>query len=250
MEKHTVAELKDLCRSRGLKVGGTKRDLLARLAGEDGTSNPMTSSGVDAGAPPPPAKRARTTAASKPLTGQPTTRTMGKWLDAAGMPEGSWNKCAALAIARGHLRWNGTAAELDQPAVRADGSLLECRAYDPGMQCEHKWNTTLRSLLQQTDYPGLDYEDGQESATIHCPQPDCETTIYLSFMCEGRFEPDSGKFHNHCTKCKGLGKCIGDYRESHCSTCNKHFFEGLSGFGCPRCNPDDDSDGGGGGLFW
>jgi hypothetical protein len=34
-----------------------------------------------------------------------------------------------------------------------------------GMQCEHKWNMTLRL---QIDYPGLDYKDSQESATIHC----------------------------------------------------------------------------------
>ena len=32
---------------------------------------------------------------------------------------------------------------------------------------------------------------------------------------------DSGKFHNHCTECPDLGKCIGDYREAHCERCGK-----------------------------
>jgi carboxyl-terminal PDZ ligand of neuronal nitric oxide synthase protein len=61
-------------------------------------------------------------------------------------------------------------------------------------------------------------------------------------MCEGHFQEDTGKFSQHCTDCKGLGKCIGDYREAHCEYCNKHYFAGLSGFPC-SCQENGDGDG-------
>ena len=51
-------------------------------------------------------------------------------------------------------------------------------------------------------------------------------------MCNGGFEVTTGKFHNHCTECVGLGKCLGDFREMHCDECHGHFFTGLSGFPC------------------
>lgn len=67
-------------------------------------------------------------------------------------------------------------------------------------------------------------------------------------MCEGVFTEDCGKFSQHCQECKGLGKCIGDYREAHCFDCNKHYFTGMSGFPCP-CRENRRGRGGFGGVF-
>lgn len=59
--------------------------------------------------------------------------------------------------------------------------------------------------------------------------------MYLTGLCEGNPDLDSGKFHNHCIECDDFGVCIHDYRESHCTHCGEHYFEGLSGFSCPHC---------------
>jgi hypothetical protein len=69
---------------------------------------------------------------------------------------------------------------------------------------------SIRDLLEQTDYPGTDYEDGGGSAGVFCPR--CKEGMYYSRACmipikKGRM--DCGKFHNHCTRCPGLGVCIG-----------------------------------------
>lgn len=236
MEKHTVAELKDMCRSRGLKVSGNKRELIDRLAAGEGA--PSGAAPGEGAAQEPPAKRAR---AGGGGSGRLTAKNIGSKLEAVGIP--AFSRCASSAICKGFLRWNGMQEELDQPAVRANGSLLQVSGKEYS-DCEHTWNPTLRSLLEQTDYPGTDYEDGMESATVQCPQEGCEGRLYVTAMCMGQFREDSGKFHNHCTDCKGLGKCIGDYREAHCSTCGKHYFAGVAGgFGCPRCDSDEDEGG-------
>jgi len=57
--------------------------------------------------------------------------------------------------------------------------------------------------------------------------------MYVTGICSGRPNFDSGKFHNHCTRCPDFGQCIGDYREAHCGRCGGHYFAGLSGFKCP-----------------
>ena len=57
--------------------------------------------------------------------------------------------------------------------------------------------------------------------------------MYVTGICGGRPNFDSGKFHNHCTRCPDFGQCIGDYREAHCGRCGGHYFAGLSGFKCP-----------------
>jgi len=224
----TVAQLKDLCRARGLKVSGIKAELIERLRiGADGGGG----GGGDA--------------TSSPTIGRTVKRTattVKKMLEAAGLT--SYSRCAASAIARGHLRWSGAKEELDQQALMGNGSPLEVTP-SRSECCGHILKPTLRDLLKQPDYAGLDYEDGLYNATVKCREDDCGGRIYLTRMCEGAFEPDSGKFHNHCTRCPGLGKCIGDYREEHCDNCGKHYFAGLSGFPC-SCQEggeyDDDFD--------
>ena len=141
--------------------------------------------------------------------------------------EGKGN-CARAAIYRGFIKLTGDKSDLDQ--VVYSGILPNC---------PHNCSATLRDLLEQPDYAGLDYEDGCENAVVFCDEEessgrgDCDTgRTYVTGICSGNPEFDSGKFHNHCNACKNFGKCIGDYREAHCSRCGKHYFAGLSGFKC------------------
>jgi len=137
--------------------------------------------------------------------------------------------CARAAIYKGFIKLTGDVSDLDQ--VLLSGELY----------CGHQCTVTLRSLLRQPDYAGLDYEDGLQEATVFCDlnteannYEECyEGRTYVTSMCEGNPTFDSGKFHNHCVDCKNFGKCIGDYREVHCGMCGKHYFSGLSGFPCP-----------------
>ena len=87
-------------------------------------------------------------------------------------------------------------------------------------------------MLDQPTYGGGDYEDGGIEGAVQCE--DC-CGMYVTGLCEGRAQFDSGKFHNHCTQCPDFGICIGDYREAHCEDCGKHWFAGMSGFACSHC---------------
>ena len=135
--------------------------------------------------------------------------------------------CARAAIYKGHIKLTGDKSDLDQ--VVFSGNLPECG---------HNCSATLRDLLEQPDYAGMDYEDGQQEAVVFCDEEEskggnCDTgRTYVTQICSGKPEFDSGKFHNHCNVCKNFGKCIGDYREAHCKKCGKHYFAGNSGFKC------------------
>lgn len=84
-------------------------------------------------------------------------------------------------------------------------------------------------MLYQSTYGG-DYEDGGEGGAVQCE--DC-CGMYVTGLCSSRPDFDSGKSHNHCTRCPDFGQCIGDYREAHCGRCGEHYFAGLQGFKCP-----------------
>ena len=137
--------------------------------------------------------------------------------------------CARAAIYRGSIKLTGSQSDLDQ--VILSGTL----------ECGHSCNATLRDLLKQPDYAGMDYEDGLQEATVVCDEYDeneCEDgRTYVTHICSGNPSFDSGKFHNHCTTCKNYGMCIGDYREAHCDRCGRHYFAGSGGqfkCGCRR----------------
>ena len=87
----------------------------------------------------------------------------------------------------------------------------------------------------------MDYDDGAEKGALQCDE--CGIGAYVTGMCESsHLQQDSGKFHNHCTECKGLGKCIGDYREVHCHSCGKHYFGGfITSNACPCQDGGHDS---------
>jgi len=116
----------------------------------------------------------------------------------------------------------------------------------PEYICNHKVTVKLRDVLNQIDYAGTDYEDGQSSASVFCDKyseddtKDGETCsegrIYVTNICSGKPRLDCGKFHNHCTDCKNFGKCIYDYRNTHCWKCGHHYFGGfIHSFPCNFC---------------
>jgi len=160
-------------------------------------------------------------------------------LSAIGIDFGQYDHighCARAAIYKGFIKLTGDVSDLDQVLMSGE------------LDCGHQCTVTLRNLLRQPDYAGLDYEDGLENATIFCDQnteandyEECyEGRTYVTRMCNGNPTFDSGKFHNHCVDCKNFGKCIGDYREAHCGMCGKHYFRGMSGFPC-SCEEENEA---------
>ena len=125
--------------------------------------------------------------------------------------------------------------------------------------CGKTLKATVGKLLFQDDYAGMDYEDGGEDAPIKCrgggdddkdedddddddddEDNDNDDNVccgnYVTNMCYGSPQFDSGKFHNHCVRCEKFGTCIGDYREQHCDVCGTHYFAGSAGgFPCNGC---------------
>lgn len=183
----TVAELKDMCRERGLRVTGNKNELLERL------SSGVNDNNNDASTSQPAAKKAKTNTTTKYTAGN-----IGKRLEDAGC---QWEShCAAKAIVKGYLRWTGTKEEFDQPAMvmmKGHTDFTPLLASDPAGECKHKWTPTLRQLLSQPDYAGLDYEDGLENATVFCGEckdkEESEGRCYVTRMCQGDFSSNCGK---------------------------------------------------------
>jgi hypothetical protein len=209
----TVKELKELCRSRGLKVSGNKTQLIQRLVTGEGAAKRSSSGG---------------SSSKSTGTGRTTPQGVDKRLTAVGIKPEKVSKCLKKGIQLGYVSWAG------------DDPLSNVVCTEKCEHCNEVVSATVRDVLYQSDYGG-DYEDGSDNASFQCPK--CEAKHYVTSICRGKPEFDSGKFHNHCTQCKGFGTCIGDYREAHCDRCGKHYFSGLSGFGCPRCDRSDgDSD--------
>ena len=202
-----------MCLARGLKVTGNKSELAWRLANPTAPGAKRGGSGLRGG-------RAgggggRRTQLSR----------VHKQLEEAGFadPEEA-SCCAKAAIKAGHL---SLSEGLD--AVIFTGECPECECDVP---------VTLREVLWQPDC-GDDYEDGSEGGALKCKNENCCGALYVTGMCTGKLQTDCGKFHHHCRhpKCKGgFGMCIHDYRNAHCDGCNKHYFCGLSGFGCTNCS--------------
>eukprot|EP00485_Elphidium_margaritaceum_P000913 CAMPEP_0202692966 /NCGR_PEP_ID=MMETSP1385-20130828/7207_1 /ASSEMBLY_ACC=CAM_ASM_000861 /TAXON_ID=933848 /ORGANISM="Elphidium margaritaceum" /LENGTH=285 /DNA_ID=CAMNT_0049348579 /DNA_START=21 /DNA_END=878 /DNA_ORIENTATION=+ len=218
LQKKKVPELKELCRKRGLKVGGNKATLITRLLDPELTA---TKNG---------------TSSSKKTSKRRSVKMVHDMLRDAGVedPE-SVNPCLKKGIQKGFF------------TIDADGGLDQIIFRGGCLCCSKKYDVSIRDVLYQSVYGGNDYEDGGEGGAIQCE--DC-CGLYVTRLCEGRPGFDCGKFHNHCTECPGFGQCIGDYREAHCERCNKHYFQGLSGFACENCKRkglisgdyDDDDD--------
>eukprot|EP01084_Bolivina_argentea_P181024 312694_1 len=198
-KSYTVKQLKELCRKNNLKVGGNKTKLIERL------SNP-------------------TNITSKAKGGKRlSVQKVHKMLSEQGIknPE-SVSKCLKRGIQKGYV--------IIDSSEGLNKILLESEC----ICCSKTHIVLIKDILYQSDYAGLDYEDGGEGAEIQCE--DC-CGLYVTNICEGKPNFDSGKFHNHCKQCPDMGKCIYDYRNTHCYGCGDHYFCGSSGrFGCHNCD--------------
>jgi len=143
------------------------------------------------------------------------------------------SKCVRAAIQKGYIELKGEdKKELDQVIYKGH--------FPDWNGCGHAVRVKLREVLYQLDYAGIDMLD---YATVTCKRPRCKDErkvwsdvglMYLTDICTGNPSPDEGKSHNHCDKCPGFGVCIGDYRDTHCDSCNGHYFAGrIDGYDCP-----------------
>lgn len=138
------------------------------------------------------------------------------------------SQCLRAAVLRGHYK-------LDD-SVTPDTVLYESGCY----LCSKPLSITWGQAAEQSDYAGLDYEDGGQEAEVKCSE--CDNGNYITALCKGDPSFDSGKFHNHCSECPNFGICIHDYREQHCDNCGEHYFAGLSGFACQNCGGGGKAD--------
>eukprot|EP01083_Nonionella_stella_P177770 625813_1 len=220
--KYAIPMLKMFCKQQGLRVGGKRADLLARLKNPEAERT---------------ASRAKRRRSSTAGTKRLSTQAVHKRLAELGVdrPE-HVSRCLKRGIQRGFI-------SLDDPEG-GSSALDKVVVNDSCDNCGESMAVTVRDLLEQSDY-GDDYEDGSDGASAVCPSEDCGSKWYFTRLCEGKPDRSDGKFHNHCSRCPGFGQCIGDYRMTHCGRCNKHYFAGLSGFACDNC---ERRRGGGGGY--
>eukprot|EP01102_Stenamoeba_stenopodia_P004325 TRINITY_DN14643_c0_g1_i1.p1 TRINITY_DN14643_c0_g1~~TRINITY_DN14643_c0_g1_i1.p1 ORF type:complete len:288 (-),score=67.34 TRINITY_DN14643_c0_g1_i1:172-1035(-) len=221
----TVDQLKKKCSEKGLPVGGTKKALIERLTAGASSSTPSTSttSSTTTTSSSSSSKKKTTRAKRKDFT----TDEVNQMLRDAGIDDpDSVSRCVKRAILKSYIRINGPDS-LDKTLMKA-----------PCPDCQKEVTVTIREVLYQDDYAGTDYEEGGEDASVKCPSGKC-SGIYVTGICTGKPEFDSGKFHNHCEKCPDFGVCIGDYREAHCDLCGNHYFQGLSGLSCDNCYDSD-----------
>ena len=129
--------------------------------------------------------------------------------------------CLKRAWLLGHQPLPTSAADLDRVLTTT-----QCT------ECLKDLTCTVRGALGQSDYGG-DCSCGADGASV-CD--DCECGVYVTGLCEGRVDIDSGKFHNHCVDCPEFGVCCGDYRTRHCEVCGNHYYSGGGGgFPCSSC---------------
>ena len=121
------------------------------------------------------------------------------------------NKCLKAGVLKGFVPLT------EEGSLDLDHVLLKSGC----MCCSKELTCTIRDALYQIEYGGNEYEDGGEHAAIKCTNEEefdgdgCGGN-FITGLCNGQPQFDSGKFHNHCGKCPNFGHCIGDYR-SHCS---------------------------------
>ena len=194
LESLTCKDLRGMCAARGLIKSGVKAELISRLR------NPVGH-----------------IATKQHLS----TKDVDSLLAAAGVADPKQvSKCLKRGIQKKYISFD------------SENPLKEVVISSSCFECDEDVTVTVEDLLYQPDYAGCDYEMGGEEATVRCSNEEC-SGLYVTRICEGCPEFDSGKFHNHCTECKGFGQCIGDYREAHCKRCGGHYFAGCQGFPCP-----------------
>jgi len=108
------------------------------------------------------------------------------------------------------------------------------------LRCSKSLSCTIRDALYQPDCGGNDYGHCDDGA-FQCDKDECDgVRWYVTRMCTGTPQISTGKYHNHCNECDGMGECQGDSRNAHCYQCGEHYFAGSYGrFWCERCYPEN-----------
>ena len=185
--KKTIAEMRKMCADVNLPKTGTKEQLIARL--------------ID------PAAHQKKSGGRKGENTLEMERVNQLFKDAGKDPK-KINKCLKAGVLNGHVPLT------EEGTIDLDKVLLKSGC----MCCSKELTCTIRDALYQITYGGNEYEDGGEHAAIKCTNEEegdgdgCGGN-FITGLCNGQFEFDCGKFHNHCTKCVNFGHCIGDYRE-------------------------------------
>ena len=78
--------------------------------------------------------------------------------------------------------------------------------------CNTLMSCTIRDVLEQPLNGAADYCDDGGLGAAKCPSARCGQGHYVTYLCLGKAQFDSGKFYNHCTDCPEFGTCVGDLR--------------------------------------
>eukprot|EP01138_Halocafeteria_seosinensis_P011736 gb/GECG01011994.1/.p1 GENE.gb/GECG01011994.1/~~gb/GECG01011994.1/.p1 ORF type:complete len:394 (+),score=53.23 gb/GECG01011994.1/:1-1182(+) len=173
----TYDQLKGYCSDLGIPRGGYKPQLTGRLKNEVLIETMLATGGG----------KKRTTEGTKKFI-----------KETFGANPNKCSQCFLAAVCKGFV-------DLD---VESPSEVVVARTIS--LCCSKEITVRVKDILYQIDKPGSDYEDGGRSASVFCPE--CKAGVYITHMCDGQFEPDCGKFHNHCKKCKGQTNGFGECR--------------------------------------
>jgi len=159
-------------------------------------------------------------------------------LSALGVNVKKASGCVKKAIQKGFIKIKGEdKKELQQVVMKQRSDA-----------CDHIIKATLAEVMYQPDFVGIDYSLADANITVVChgcikdgkgnQWPTYHRQL-VSWLCTGSPTSDNGhgKFHNHCNKCPGFGKCLRDHRMAHCDKCGSHYWCGRAGsnFPCDKC---------------
>lgn len=89
--------------------------------------------------------------------------------------------------------------DIQQEFVSLEGGINKQVIYKGKCEsCSDAISCTLEDCLGQQDNAGLDYKDGGFNGVVQCENKYCGG-MYLTEVCKGDFNSDSGKFHNQYT---------------------------------------------------
>ncbi|TFJ81536.1 hypothetical protein NSK_006788 [Nannochloropsis salina CCMP1776] len=124
--------------------------------------------------------------------------------------------CLRAGLAKGFYNFKGRVEDLERVIWR--GKCIN-------KKCRESQAATVRMLLDQPDNGADHILHKAKGAVVVCSV--CEERMYVTRLCEGRPEKDTGKFHHHCKDCGGLGICTRNATNAHCRYCHHHFDTGI-----------------------
>ncbi|XP_033104236.1 uncharacterized protein LOC117106857 [Anneissia japonica] len=183
LQKLTNRELKQRCRDAGMKVSGSKPELINRLCGGKEEKTKMS------------------------------TRAVNNWLQKQGVVNVKRvSRCLRAGIHMGYIDISG-----DDPlnnVVISDACYLCDYELDVTIR-----DLLYQPDYAGHDYESGGMRATVKCPNKECELKG----VYVSGICCDSMYIDSGKGHNHCSICPGFGKCMGDYREEHCRSCGDHY---------------------------